>query len=172
MPTPPVADVSLPVLLTWSAPIIGLAAAGLTFVVGRAVLAGRKARAAAGGPGAAAGPAADAASSDPFIFGSTSERRIAARREGNTVEVLIADRDATTAPLQGWVVDRSVGGLGLRTDVPLPVGAAFNIRPHGAGTIVPWTEVEVKSCRQNADGWEIGCQFVRTPPWSVLLLFG
>jgi hypothetical protein len=74
--------------------------------------------------------------------------------------------------LQGWVVDRSVGGLGLRTEVPLPVGAVFNVRPRSATAIVPWTEVEVKSCRQHAAAWEVGLQFVRTPPWSVLLLFG
>jgi hypothetical protein len=166
------ADLPLPLILTWVVPVIGVVAAGLTFLVGRAISKGRKTRTGGESPGGAGSSVRGGGASDPFIFGSNSERRSGARREGNTVEVILADRDERAAPLQGWVVDRSVGGLGLRTEVPLPVGAVFSVRPRSASAIVPWTEVEVKSCRQHAATWEVGCQFVRTPPWSVLLLFG
>ena len=44
--------------------------------------------------------------------------------------------------------------------------------PAHAPPMTPWTEVEVRSCRQKKDGYEVGCQFVKTPPWSILLLFG
>jgi hypothetical protein len=34
-------------------------------------------------------------------------------------------------------------------------------------------QVEVRNCRKiNSDEYELGCRFLRTPPWSVLLLFG
>jgi hypothetical protein len=33
-------------------------------------------------------------------------------------------------------------------------------------------QLEVKNCRLVGSEYELGCQFVRTPPWSVLLLFG
>jgi hypothetical protein len=165
-------NLPLPLLLTWAVPFIGVVAAGLTFLVGRAVFNGLKARAGRGSPDRARAAAPAGGSSDPFVFGSNSERRGAARREGNTVEVILATPGDGAEPLQGWVVDRSVGGLGLRTDVPVPVGAVFNVRPRNSTSIIPWTQLEVKTCRQEGAAWEVGCQFVRTPPWSVLLLFG
>ncbi len=30
----------------------------------------------------------------------------------------------------------------------------------------------VRSCRKNGEFYEIGCEFEKTPPWNVLLLFG
>jgi hypothetical protein len=156
----------------WGVPAIGLVATGLAFAVGVAVLNRRPGRArrsrAQGGPNAAQSQT----DLDPFLQGSSSERRIAARRVGNMVCVLVTDGDAQTAPVEGWVADRSVGGLCLRLDAPIGVGSTLNVRPRDASSVVPWTPVEVRSCRQEADGWDIGCQFVRTPPWSVLLLFG
>ena len=35
-----------------------------------------------------------------------------------------------------------------------------------------WSQMEVRTCRQEGTAWELGCQFVRTPSWNVLLLFG
>jgi hypothetical protein len=155
--------------VAWGVPMIGVAAAGLTFLVGRAVLSRRQATGAPTKGPATAAPSLPA--DDPFVFGSTFERRTAARREGNPVEVTIAD-PAGGEPLHGWVLDRSVGGLGLRMEVAVPVGMVLNVRPRKAPKLVPWTELEVKSCRQNGTTWEVGCQFVQTPPWSVLVLFG
>ena len=172
METAAFADLPLSALPSWAVPLIGLAAAGVTFLVGWAVFHGRKARVAGPRPKRAGGPEPASGTSDPFVFGSTSERRVAARREGNTVEVVITAPDDNGESIQGWVVDRSVGGLGLRTDVSVPVGAVFNVRPRSSSSAVPWTQLQVKSCRQEGTTWEVGCQFVRTPPWSVLLLFG
>jgi hypothetical protein len=154
----------------WAAPAIGLVATGLAFAVGVAVLSrrpGRAPRRRAGTDGA--DPSAEP---DPFVQGSSSERRVAARRVGNLVPISVTDGEGQTPPVEGWVADRSVGGLCLRLDAPVGVGSVLKVRPRKSSAVVPWTQVEVKSCRQEGDGWEIGCQFVRTPPWSVLLLFG
>jgi hypothetical protein len=171
--TPLFLDLDLTALGAWVVPVIGVVATGLAFAVGVAVLQrrpGRAARPPAGAqPESAAGPQADP---DPFLQGSRSERRFAARRGGSLVAVSVTDADGQGPPVDGWVSDRSVGGLCLLLDAPVGVGTRLNVRPRKGSAAVPWTQVEVKSCRQEAQGWEIGCQFTRTPPWSVLLLFG
>src|SRR5205807_67771 len=73
---------------------------------------------------------------------------------------------------RGWVLDRSVGGLCLDLSAAFPEGTRLSLFPTQAPGMTPWTEVEVRSCRQKKDGYEVGCQFVKTPPWSILLLFG
>jgi hypothetical protein len=110
---------------------------------------------------------------DPFVHGSASEQRKSLRRQGNPVEVLITDPLSTTAsPWTGYVVDRSVGGLCLLVEDPIPTNATLSVRPTNAPDMTPWVEVVVKACREVNPGHEVGCQFVKTPPWSVLLMFG
>ncbi len=109
---------------------------------------------------------------DPFVQGSATEQRKAHRRAGNPVEVLIAAEQSTTPDWRGWVVDRSVGGLCLCVPEEFAQGTFLRAIPANAPQLTPWTELEVRSCRSTNDGYEIGCQFVRQPPWSVLLLFG
>jgi hypothetical protein len=153
----------------WTVPLIGLVAAGLTFAVGFAVAGRRRARQPVS---RSARPAAPTAPADPFVQGSQSERRAAVRREGTMVPIVLADADGGGEPVPGWVVDRSVGGLCLRLNTSVLPGTRVSVRPRDASTMMPWTQVEVKSCRQQDGAWEVGCQFVRTPPWSVLLMFG
>lgn len=100
----------------------------------------------------------------------SSERRVAVRRGGRPVEVQLA-RDGVPYTY-GMVVDRSVGGLCLNVSRLIEVGAVLSVKPSDATPMVPWTEIEVRSCRQEGEGWQIGCRFVRTPPWSVLMHFG
>ena len=143
----------------------GLACAGTALVVGR-VLLGRRRQ-----PKAAPGP--EGGGHDPFVQGSTTEQRQAHRRsQGCPVEVLLAgDAIPEAAPWRGWVVDRSVGGLRLAVPGLLAEGAVVAVRPAAAAD-APWTEVEVRSCQAVKDGWEVGCRFLKTPPYAVLLLFG
>jgi hypothetical protein len=157
----------------WAVPVIGLVATGLAFAVGFAVLQRRTGRAVRPPAGVQPEPAAGTETNpDPFLQGSRSERRAANRRGGSLVAVSVTDADAKGPPVDGWVSDRSVGGLCLLLEAPVGVGTLLNVRPRQSSAVVPWTQVEVKSCRQEPEGWEIGCQFLRTPPWSVLLLFG
>jgi hypothetical protein len=161
-------ELDLTHLGVWVAPVIGLAAGGLMFAVGFAVASRRKGRL----PVAPPVEDKETAERDPFLQGSQSERRAAVRREGSMVAVSISHADTPDQVDQGWVSDRSVGGLCLRLDAAVPLGTVLNVRPRDATAVVPWTPVSVKSCRHDGDAWEIGVQFVRTPPWSVLLLFG
>ena len=109
---------------------------------------------------------------DPFTQGSASEQRKAYRRGGNPVQVLIRRPGGTREPERGLVLNRSTGGLCLFVDGLLAEGTALEVRPANAPPITPWVEIEVRTCRRTQDGWEAGCQFVRTPPWAMLLMFG
>lgn len=109
---------------------------------------------------------------DPFVHGSPTDQRKAYRRAGNPIEVYVAPQDQKDSPRIGWVFDRSVGGLGLVSSDEIAEGALLSVRPANAPTIVPWIEIEVRSCRPTEEGFELGCKFVKTPPWSILLMFG
>ena len=109
---------------------------------------------------------------DPFLHGSTRERRQAQRRRGSQVAVLIADASGQGPQFRGLVIDRSVGGVRLGVDAAVEVGTILSIRPAHAPPIVPWTQVEVKHQRRADGGWILGCQFVQPPPSTVLWMFG
>jgi hypothetical protein len=100
------------------------------------------------------------------------ERRRALRREGNPVELLIADDRPGTTPINGQVMDRSRGGLLIAAHHEYPVGAVLSVRTTNAPNDLPWIQVEVKHCRQQGDGWQLGCKFTHELPWGILLFFG
>ncbi len=110
--------------------------------------------------------------SDPFVEGSRDERRLAMRRKGSSITVHITDFDLKGRPAEGWVLDRSVGGIGLWSPKPVGVGTLLKVRPEHAPAMTPWVDVEVRSCQPLEGGWHINAAFVKTPPYSVLLLFG
>jgi PilZ domain len=148
---------------TCAIPAAGLLAALLSLFVGRFLLARSRTRQ----KQAAHGPA-----HDPFDHGSVTERRGTPRRKGNAVEVLITDAEAAGEPVRAWVVDRSMGGLCLHLNDELAPGTVLSLKPRNGPPATPWVQVEVRSCKKDRSGYETGCQFVRTPPWAVLLLFG
>ena len=148
----------------WGIAGAGVAVAGLAFVVGRRMLTGR--------PAAPLPQETQTPAHDPFESGSTSEKRVAARRKGATLEVLIADEQQSQPPHEGWVVDRSLGGLCLASKSERKPATFLKVRPKNAETVVPWVEVEVRSCKLEDGVWQLGCQFRKSPPYSVLLLFG
>jgi hypothetical protein len=115
-----------------------------------------------------AGPARD-----PFDFGSAVEHRGAPRRRGRQVTVQIVLAAAPESPADGWVLDRSMGGLCLSAGREFAVGVVLGVRPADSPAGTPWVQVRVRSCQPEAGGrWAVGCQFAQTPSASVLLLFG
>jgi len=108
---------------------------------------------------------------DPFVQGSPSEQRKAFRRTGNLVEIIyMFPGDRAVRP--GVVLDRSVGGMRFALDTEVTPGARVLVKPASATEMIPWTELEVRTCSAVGDSWEAGCQFIKVPPWSVLLMFG
>lgn len=154
---------SLADLQKWAIPAIGAVAACLTLYVGRLLVA-RRSR-------APRRPAIDSGV-DPFAFGSPSERRRSVRRKGAPVRVAIAQDQHDEELLEGWVINRSMGGLCLLVNKPVPIGSSLRVRSLEYRDTDTWSDVEVVTCHPNGNDWELGCRFVKTPPWVVLLTFG
>jgi hypothetical protein len=109
---------------------------------------------------------------DPFVCGSGSEKRQAFRRQGNNVDVTVANQDTKEPPITGHVLDRSMGGLRLLVDRDFHLDANLTVRPLNRSQFAPWVEVVVKSSQLTDNGFEIGCQFARQPTYEILLMFG
>jgi hypothetical protein len=109
---------------------------------------------------------------EPLLYGSASERREWSRRKGGRVKVRLAGGGAQEQVCAAWIIDRSTGGLCLRVPARLEAGAVVSVRPVHAPERMSWVRVEVRSCRECPDGWEVGCRFVRRPSWDVMLHFG
>lgn len=105
---------------------------------------------------------------------SIKDRRLSPRRKGNLVALLISNAQASSEPVQGWVVDRSQGGLGVLVDEAVPLGTILSVRPTKAKAQVPfrWIQVEVRSSRRQRNSWNLGCQFLEKLTWNDLRMFG
>jgi hypothetical protein len=156
----------------WVAPAVGVVFAVLVASVGYLVLGLRSSPPKALPSPVATPPSPTELAYDPFLDGAALERRYGPRRKGNAVSVFISNAEATAEPFPGWVIDRSVGGLRLAVDRSVAKNVILSVRTTNAPESIAWAQVEVKNCVQHGLNWELGCAFVRTPPWSVLLLFG
>jgi hypothetical protein len=103
---------------------------------------------------------------------TTQERRTAPRRKGNPISVHLTDEARTGEPFEGWVLDRSAGGLRLLVDEAIEVGITLRVRPTKAQTSFPWVLIKVKSCQPERKSWNLGCQFLEKLTWEDLQLFG
>ncbi len=98
------------------------------------------------------------------------ERRHQLRRAGNPTSILLHGID--THIHQGLVLDRSRGGLRILVPKAVEVGTTLRVRAPHAPDPKAWVETKIVWCA-SADGkYQAGCEFVATPPWNVLLLFG
>jgi PilZ domain len=100
-----------------------------------------------------------------------SDRRSWPRRK-RAIQVVLQDAAGHRDPFPAWVMDRSIGGLGLSVDEPIEEGTLLRVRRAAAPTDVPWVDIQVKSVRIKESTWELGCQFTRSLTWDVLMQFG
>lgn len=106
---------------------------------------------------------------DPFVWGSHGEKRGATRRAGCPVAVLLS---VANEHLDALVVERSLGGVALHLDRELPAETFVKVRAKDATPLVPWVEVDVRTCRRESSHYRLGCRFVAVPPTSVLWTLG
>jgi hypothetical protein len=99
------------------------------------------------------------------------ERRQSRRRWGDPIQLQISDGRPDAPLLDGWVLNRSQGGVALSMAEPMAVGSFLSIRITTAADLMPWLLVEVKHQAPRAGRWLVGCKFVNPPPEEVLLLF-
>ena len=100
------------------------------------------------------------------------ERRRTMRRGGLPTPIQIADPKDVRKPTEGFVLDRSSGGLRVAVQKPLPTGGRVQVRPQHAPDNTPWVTVIIRNCREVGDYFEVGCQFEGELPWNLLLQFG
>jgi hypothetical protein len=103
---------------------------------------------------------------------SYADRRGAVRREGQPVRVVLASPTFRNGVCDGYVLDRSTGGLRIAAQTAIAPGTPVQVRAADAPDTVEFVTIIVRGCRKNDDYYELGCEFEKTPPWNVLLLFG
>ena len=157
----------LPYQHYWLPLLIGMVAGMFGLFVGSCIGRVRKQTAAP-----APAPAPAAAVLDPFLYGSLTEQRKSLRRRGNVIEILWARPENRNLTQRALVLDRSMGGLRLATEAAIAPATRLFVLPVHASEQTPWIEIDVRTCVKVDDSWELGCQFVKTPQWSILLLFG
>jgi hypothetical protein len=157
---------NLPYIVFWLPALVGGAAMLLVAYFWRA---GRKPAAVA----AAAPPEVPIGVTDfsTITTGSTEHRR-SFRRGGNPIVVKYATPDSKETASEGWVVDRSMGGFCLMTLEEIKPDTVLSVLPTKTIEMIPWIDVHVRSCRKGDDCYELGCQWVKPPPYSIMLLFG
>jgi PilZ domain len=101
-----------------------------------------------------------------------TERRSSPRRKGNPVPILLSNAGVSMDSFQGWVIDRSAGGLRILVDQQVSVGTIMSVRPAKAHGSFPWLEVEIRSCQPERSSYALGVKFVVKPAWSELQGFG
>ncbi len=103
---------------------------------------------------------------------SFADRRGALRRDGKPVKVQLASPVFRNGVSEGFVTDRSTGGLRITMREAIAPGNSVQVRAMNAPNNVGFIMLIVRSCHKQDDYFEMGCEFEHTPPWSVLLLFG
>jgi hypothetical protein len=103
---------------------------------------------------------------------SYADRRGAVRREGQPVRVTLASNTFRSGACDGYVIDRSTGGLKIASPAAVAPGSTLQVRAVDAPDTVGFVVLLVRSCRKGDGHYELGCEFEKTPPWNVLLLFG
>lgn len=103
---------------------------------------------------------------------SYADRRGTVRREGAPVRVLLSSASFRNGVNEGYVVDRSTGGLRVVMNAAMAPGSTLQVRAANAPDTVGFVTVIVRSCKKEDDHFVLGTEFEKTPPWNVLLLFG
>ena len=119
--------------------------------------------------------ASEAPAVTPVTTSKPKDQRGMHRRQGNPVEVHVTFTTDKTKRDTASVLDRCMGGMRLAMYQEIEVGAVVSVRPTTVDDIVPWVDLEIRSCRPSTempDQFEIGCQYVKSPPYSIQLLFG
>ncbi len=101
-----------------------------------------------------------------------SDQRTSTRRGGNPMEIRWRLPEESEEHRQAYVIDRSLGGFRLLAPRAFEGGTILTVLPVEASDLIPWVEVEVRSCKEVHDGFEIGARFLKMPPYSILMLFG
>jgi hypothetical protein len=100
------------------------------------------------------------------------DRRRWQRRTVNTVPIMLADKEDGDWTAKASVLNRSRGGLLLRTAQPVAEESTLWASPAEADVAFPRVAIIVRRCEPESEHWLLGCDFRDELPWEVLLRFG
>jgi hypothetical protein len=98
-----------------------------------------------------------------------ADRRLTPRRK-KLMRIAVRN-ESTDEHVGGWIIDRSLGGMCISVPNPIEAGALLAVRRGTAPQSIPWVELRVLNVREQGTTWELGCEYIRTPTWEVLLQF-
>jgi hypothetical protein len=153
----------LPSWVIWAMPTIAVGSVGLGVVVGRRLYGARPAA-----PTEFPPPPEDQAEDEDDA--RWVERRLSPRHKVRQVKVLLSDAAAQTPPFEGWLLNRSLGGLGLSVSRSVDAGTILSVRQAVGNEVTPWVRVEVRYCRMERGRWTLGCKFVDHLPSNSLVV--
>lgn len=136
---------------TWTLGLFGLSALGLGLGLGRLLFGS------SGAPTVSSAPRAGGAASGAL---SNSDLRTSPRTAVAQTKLLIRPAYAAGEPVEGWVTDRSLGGLGLSVPEPIEIGSILHLTPEEIPSWVTSLVLQVKYCRLHRGRWRLGCQYV------------
>jgi hypothetical protein len=108
----------------------------------------------------------------PTDLGNPKEKRSSPRRKANMQPVLITNGDPKAPPFEGWLVDRSAGGMRLVVKRPVAEGAFVSVRTARASISSSWLKLEVRNSKSDNGTTHLGCRFVLKPSLEELQQFG
>lgn len=100
------------------------------------------------------------------------ERRAAPRQQTGPTALEVCNALASLTPEQGWLVDRSQGGLCLSVGRAYQEGSKLKVRPFRSADSVRWLLLKVRNHRRQGNRWLLGCEFVVAPSSNQLLQLG
>jgi hypothetical protein len=120
-------------------------------------------------------PERSASSQDRFAGG----QRLAGRCGKNSVRIFIRKGEEEMLG-QGWIVDRSKGGVGLLlldagnvwSTERVARGDILEVKPTNLPMDCPWARVEVRHIDQKGDYWLAGGRLLQELPAEALATFG
>ncbi len=121
------------------------------------------------------GPGNSRASDPPVAAVSASgsrEKRRAPRRGSNLAVVEISRPGSWLKPVEGWVVNKSLGGMCLCSPRKFDTDTILKITSKRQSGSDSTLEVRVVEFRTEGTRYMLHCQFTKHPPAHVLRLFG
>lgn len=95
----------------------------------------------------------------PVDLDEAQDLRSSPRRRNTPMLVLIATTDPNAPVTEGWLLDRSLGGLGIIVEQSMDEGTLLRIRPADALPSFRWVRVQVRNCVAVGKRWKVGCRF-------------
>jgi hypothetical protein len=96
-----------------------------------------------------------------------AEKRSSPRFQVRALRVLLAESPHQTDFVEGVLLNRSLGGLGLSVDREIPAGKILQVCICESEQDNQWAVIEVRYCRPERGRWTLGCKFLETPAAST-----